>query len=134
MHKVSLRSPLLCVVALLLLTADASRLQAQSGVFRSADLYQLKSVGDVQVSPNGTHIAYTVVNNDRPGRPYSHVWIMDAASGKSVRLGAEGEEVSGPRCETSSWRLLVGGLAPAASHHSCTTSSEEPPLSNFNSQ
>ena len=37
-------------------------------------------------------------------------------------------------CETSSWRLLVGGLAPAASHHSCTTSSEEPPLSNFNSQ
>ena len=37
-------------------------------------------------------------------------------------------------CETSSWRLLVGGLAPGASHHSCTTSSEEPPLSNFNSQ
>ena len=34
----------------------------------------------------------------------------------------------------SSWRLLVGGLAPAVSHHSCTTSSEEPPLSNFNSQ
>ena len=26
------------------------------------------------------------------------------------------------------------GLTPGASHHSCTTSSEEPPLSNFNSQ
>ena len=25
-------------------------------------------------------------------------------------------------------------LTPGASHHSCTTSSEEPPLSNFNSQ
>src|SRR2546422_10094010 len=37
-------------------------------------------------------------------------------------------------CETLfSWRLLVGGLTPAASHPSCTTSSEEPPLSNFNS-
>src|SRR5438128_11328881 len=37
-------------------------------------------------------------------------------------------------CETlSSWRLLVGGLSPAASHHSFITSSEEPPLSNFNS-
>jgi phosphoglycolate phosphatase len=37
-------------------------------------------------------------------------------------------------CETLfSWRLLVGGLTPAASHHSFTTSSEEPPLSNFNS-
>ena len=38
-------------------------------------------------------------------------------------------------CETLvSWRLLVGGLSPGASHHSYTTSSEEPPLSNFNSQ
>src|SRR5713101_9120085 len=38
-------------------------------------------------------------------------------------------------CETlSSWRLLVGGRSPAASHHSFTTSSEEPPLSNFNNQ
>src|SRR5438128_6262297 len=37
-------------------------------------------------------------------------------------------------CETlSSWRLLVGGPSPAASHHSFITSSEEPPLSNFNS-
>src|SRR5260370_33775595 len=37
-------------------------------------------------------------------------------------------------CETlSSWRLLVGGLSPGASHHSFPTSSEEPPLSNFNS-
>ena len=35
-------------------------------------------------------------------------------------------------CETLvSWRLLVGGLSPAASHHSFTTSSEEPPLLNF---
>ena len=38
-------------------------------------------------------------------------------------------------CETLvSWRLLVGGLSPGASHHSFTKSSEEPPLSNFNSQ
>ena len=28
---------------------------------------------------------------------------------------------------------LVGGLSPGASHHSFTTSSEEPPLSSFNS-
>src|SRR3989442_5124210 len=47
----------------------------------------------------------------------------------TIRLGATGR-----LCETlSSWRLLVGGLSPGASHHSFTTSSEEPPLSNFNS-
>src|SRR5260370_11147988 len=49
--------------------------------------------------------------------------------GLANRLGATDR-----LCKTlSSWRLLVGGLAPAASHHSFTTSSEEPPLSNFNS-
>src|SRR5437867_467259 len=47
--------------------------------FQSGDLYRLKSVGDVQMSPDATRIAYSVQNNDRPGRPYSQVWIMDVA-------------------------------------------------------
>src|SRR2546426_10806668 len=46
----------------------------------------------------------------------------------TIRLGATDR-----LCETlSSWRLLVGGVSPAASHHSFITSSEGPPLSNFN--
>src|SRR5437899_842628 len=49
--------------------------------FQSGDLYRLKSVGDVQMSPDATRIAYSVQNNDRPGRPYSQVWIMDVATG-----------------------------------------------------
>src|ERR1019366_8939710 len=37
-------------------------------------------------------------------------------------------------CETFvSWRLLAGGLSPWLSHRSYSTTSEEPPLSNFNS-
>ena len=32
-----------------------------------------------------------------------------------------------------SWRLLAGGLSPWLSHRSYSTTSEEPPLSNFNS-
>ena len=47
---------------------------------------------------------------------------------REIRLG------DGSGCaRLSSWRLLVGGLSPGVSHHSFTTSSEEPPLSNFNS-
>jgi glutamyl/glutaminyl-tRNA synthetase len=43
-----------------------------------------------------------------------------------------GEQVG--LCETLvSWRLLVGGLSPWLSHRSYSTTSEEPPLSNFNS-
>ena len=48
------------------------------------------------------------------------------------RQGPDGGRFNNERsdglCETSSWRLLVGGLLPRFSHHSCTTSSEEPPL------
>ena len=53
----------------------------------------------------------------------------EMALGWLTRLGATDR-----LCETlSSWRLLVGGHSPGASHHSFTTSSEEPPLSHFNS-
>src|SRR6266481_2107232 len=56
----------------------------------------------------------------------------DQRGGDSVGLNRLGG--TDRLCETlSSWRLLVAGLSPGASHHSFTTSSEEPPLSNFNS-
>lgn len=71
--------------------------RAQRVGLSSADLYQLRSVGDVQVSPDGTRVAYSVQMSDRPGRPYSQVWILDLASGKSVRLGSDQEAASGPR-------------------------------------
>ena len=81
-------------------TASAQTAMAASppqSTFESADLYRLKSVGDVQMSPDGSRIAYTVQNNDRPGQPYSQVWILDVATGKSVRLGSDTEAASGPR-------------------------------------
>ncbi len=65
--------------------------------FKSDELFRLKSVGDVQISPDATRIAYSVQNSDRPGRPYSQVWIMDVATGKSVRLGSDQDAASGPR-------------------------------------
>lgn len=83
--------------ALLVLATSAARLDAQPPGLRSADLYQLASVGDVQLSPDGTRVAYTVIRSDRPGRPYSHVWMMDVATERSTRLGADGEAVSGAR-------------------------------------
>ena len=70
---------------------------AQRSALSSTDLYQLKSVGDVQASPDGARIAYSIQNSDRPGRPYSQVWIHDAASGRSTRLGSDEDAASGPR-------------------------------------
>jgi len=60
--------------------------RAQNGI-TSADLYKLRSVGEVQFSPDGSRIAYAVTNNDQPGRPYTQTWIMTLATHQSIRLG-----------------------------------------------
>ena len=59
--------------------------------------------------PDATRIAYSVQNNDRPGRPYSQVWIMDVATGKTVRLGSDKE--AGDQKFTLSVEGLSGVLA-----------------------
>jgi dipeptidyl aminopeptidase/acylaminoacyl peptidase len=60
------------------------------------DLYHLRSVGEVRVSPDASRIAYAVVNNNRPGRPYSQIWIMDLRSRQSARLGSPAGTASSP--------------------------------------
>jgi dipeptidyl aminopeptidase/acylaminoacyl peptidase len=77
--------------------------------FQSTDLYALKAVGDVEVSPDGTRIAYSVQNSDRPGRPYSQVWIMEIATGKSLRLGSERQAASNPRWSCDGQRIAYFG-------------------------
>ena len=62
-----------------------------------ADLSRLKSIGDVHISPDGSRVAYAIVNSDRPGRPYSQVWIMNVATGQSTRLGPAAGTASSPR-------------------------------------
>lgn len=58
-----------------------------------ADFYALQSVGDVQMSPTGGDLAYSVVSNAGPGRPTSSTWLRDMATGETVEL----EHGSGPR-------------------------------------
>ncbi|HEY3940250.1 MAG TPA: S9 family peptidase [Bryobacteraceae bacterium] len=69
----------------------------QSPGFVSMDFHRLRAIGDVELSPNGRSIAYTVSMNDRPGRPYQQVWIMDLGTRKSVRVGGEQDATSHPR-------------------------------------
>ena len=85
-----MRSLVLCFVLFYSMRSEAEGLKSQ-------DLYRLRSVADVQFSPDEKHIAYTVSMNDKPGRPYTQVWIMDVATRKSVRVGGEKEATSHPR-------------------------------------
>src|SRR6185503_550897 len=69
---------------------------AQPRGLESTDLLKLRSVGEVKLSPDGSRIAYTVINNDGDARPYSQLWLMTVADGKSTRLGSGKEGSSNP--------------------------------------
>jgi dipeptidyl aminopeptidase/acylaminoacyl peptidase len=80
----------------MLLCAAAIACFAQSGAFTSGDLYKLRSAGGVTLSPDGARLAYTVVRNDRPGRPYSQVHVMTLAGGRDISFSNEKESSGSP--------------------------------------
>ncbi|MBP7621831.1 MAG: S9 family peptidase [Gemmatimonadales bacterium] len=65
------------------------RAQAAMRDLATSDLYRLRSVGDVRLSPDGRRIAYSVTSADSPGRPRSRAWITDLDTGRSTPLGNE---------------------------------------------
>src|ERR1035437_4721221 len=80
------------------LLAFAPALAAQDARgLATADLAKLRGLGDVHIAPGGARIAYAVTRNDRPGHPYSEIWIRDIASGAATRLGRDGNGASSPR-------------------------------------
>ena len=82
----------------------------QAGL-QSSDLYKLRSVNDVQFAPDGSHIAYTVENNGQNGRPYSQLWIMNVAEGKSIRIGSDNDRGYGPTWSANSkWMAFQGSI------------------------
>jgi dipeptidyl aminopeptidase/acylaminoacyl peptidase len=78
----------------LLPTVRIAEARAQQGI-TSRDLHILQSVGDVEQSPDGRWIAYTVQSRETAGRPSSQLWVADAVSGAVTRLTAQGESGSG---------------------------------------
>src|SRR5438552_679475 len=82
----------LCCVLVLIRLVPAAAAQGLA----SGDLSRLRSVGSVELSPDGRRIAYSVVMRDRPGRPYGQLWIMDLTTQKSVRVGSEKDSGGGP--------------------------------------
>jgi dipeptidyl aminopeptidase/acylaminoacyl peptidase len=67
---------------------------AQSPMWHSADVYQLRSVEEAQISPDGQRIAYSVRMSDRPGATYAQLWVMDLATNHVQRVGDDNISVS----------------------------------------
>jgi dipeptidyl aminopeptidase/acylaminoacyl peptidase len=82
-----------------------------SGGLVAEDLQKLRSVTQAEISPDGKFIAYTVLRYDRPGRPWPQLWVMDAAGGKSVRIGGEQDVAGGPVWSPDSKWIAYAGAA-----------------------
>src|SRR5262249_29792763 len=97
-------------VLLVLIMSGAETSSAQNRL-QASDLLRLRSVGGVQLSPDGRRVAYVVENNDGPGRPYGQLRIMTLADGRSVRLGGEKEASGDPVWSPDGrWLAYRGGV------------------------
>lgn len=76
------------------------------------DLFALTSVGQVELSPTGTHVAYSVVHNTEKGRPYAVVMVLNLGTGVAHALPRGS---SSPLWAPDGRRLAYLGTVPEGS-------------------
>jgi acylaminoacyl-peptidase len=78
---------------------DASR-------FNSADIFELETAGDVQISPDGRTIVYVRTRNDvMTDQPRANLWMIDAKSGAHRPLRSDGDSHRSPRWSPDGTRV-----------------------------
>jgi dipeptidyl aminopeptidase/acylaminoacyl peptidase len=85
------KQSLLATSLLLILFSSA---HAQKRAFTIEDLYRIKSISDVHLSPDGRSIIYVVTTSDFPrAKRAGHLWIMnsDAQNARQLTNGDKGE-------------------------------------------
>ena len=112
-----IRRTLSCVAtgwAVACLTGSVAAQRPAPGI-TSADLYRLRALGDVQLSPDGTRLAYAVSRRDGPGRPRSETWIRDLSNGAQLRLGTDATGASSPRWSPDGqWIAFMGRVGDSS--------------------
>ena len=65
--------------------------------YQVEDHYRLRSVGDVQMSPDGSTVAFVERFIDTSKNNRSHIWLMTVAGNTLKRISAEDADDSSPR-------------------------------------
>src|SRR6266850_7282704 len=82
------RSFLLCLLLLFLFIS----LRAQKRAFTIEDLYRVKNISDLHVSPDGATVIFTVTTSDRArAKRNTHIWAFDI-NGQNVRQLTSGDK------------------------------------------
>src|SRR5918912_1768215 len=83
---------LILLILLLVLPFGAAR--AQKRAFNIEDLYRVKSISDVHLSPDGKTVVYAVATSDLSrAKRTTQIWLMDA-DGRNPRQITQGEKSS----------------------------------------
>jgi dipeptidyl aminopeptidase/acylaminoacyl peptidase len=96
------------LAVLILLVAMSGTASAQKRAFTIEDLYHVKGISDVHVSPDGKSVVYLLTESDLArGKRFGHIWMMDADGSNTRQLtyGAKGE--SSPRFSPDGKSLLM---------------------------
>jgi len=81
--------------------------QAQKRAFTIEDLYRIKGVSDVHLSPDGRSIVYAVTESDLPrGKRMTHLWLMDIDGGNPRQITNNAKGESTPRFSPDGKSLL----------------------------
>ena len=86
------------LAVLLIFTLQTNQSQ---NVLSPEDLMEIKSLSDLQISPDGTHVLYSVSSsrgpNEPPGGAHKTYWRMNISDGSGTPLFEEGVDGSSPR-------------------------------------
>jgi dipeptidyl aminopeptidase/acylaminoacyl peptidase len=93
-----MRRSALALVALFLASAAARAQAPATRPLRAGDIYQLRTVNDPQLSPDGAWVAYSVTTADSAkDKSDSDVWMTSWDGTQSIRLTSSPEGESTPR-------------------------------------
>src|SRR6478672_7699492 len=109
------RSARLLAIALCCAAAIAALAQAQKRSITEKDIFQFNWIGDPQVSPDGSHVAFVKVTVDEKKTGYdTAIWSVSTRGDEQPRRMTDGKHDSSPRWSPDGkWLVFVRAPEPA---------------------
>lgn len=101
-----------CAATLLTLVCEAGAVEPNLQRFKSIDVFQLEYADDVQISPDGSQIAYVRVSHDiMTDRARRNLWIIGADGSNNRPLRSETKSSQSPRWSPDGTRVAYVSAA-----------------------